>query len=215
MEVQKGYMYINNIPNFMVKNIQNCAHNQFYFNNNNNNFSYTKLLPLFSKNQNHNENYFPQKNIKIKTHSNRKNPYYSIYNNVNVNNINNYYIFQNIPNESFNYEEYYNNLQENYLNNNKKEEDDIPIFQMKIKLPNKPFYSVVFKIFRNDNLFDSFNNFCKENDVPENLYKPIYIQIITAMNKFHSIFNETINNDNFKYLVSISKEYKSIYKQDE
>ena len=157
--------------------------------------------------------HFSQKRIKIKSHSNGKNPYYSIYNNVNVNNINNYYIFQNIPNESFNYEEYYNNLQEKYLINN-KDEDDIPIFQMKIKLPNKPFYSVIFKIFRNDNLFDSFKNFCQENDVPDKLYKPILIQIITAMNKFHSIFNETINTDNFKYLVSISKEYKSIYKQD-
>lgn len=211
MEVKKGYVYINNIPNFMVKNIQNYTNNQSYYNNNT--VSYTNFVPLFSKNQNHNENYFPQKNIKIKTHSNRKNPYYSIYNNVNVNNINNYYIFQNIPNESFNYEEYYNNLQEKYLINN-KDEDDIPIFQMKIKLPNKPFYSVIFKIFRNDNLFDSFKNFCQENDVPDKLYKPILIQIITAMNKFHSIFNETINTDNFKYLVSISKEYKSIYKQD-
>ena len=162
MEVQNGLIYINNIPNVMVKDNQNYTH---------------------------------------------------IYNNVNVNNINNYYIFQNIPNESFNYEEYYNNLQEKYLINN-KDEDDIPIFQMKIKLPNKPFYSVIFKIFRNDNLFDSFKNFCQENDVPDKLYKPILIQIITAMNKFHSIFNETINTDNFKYLVSISKEYKSIYKQD-
>ena len=197
MEVQNGLIYINNIPNVMVKDNQNYTHNQFYYNNNF--FSYTKILPLFSKNENHNENYFP---------------YYSIYNNVNVNNINNYYIFQNIPNESFNYEEYYNNLQEKYLSNYKKEEDDLPIFQMKIKLPNKPFYSVVFKIFRNDNLFDSFKNFCQENDVPDKLYKPILIQIITAMNKFHSIFNETINTDNFKYLVSISKEYKSIYKQD-
>ena len=211
MEVKKGYVYINNIPNFMVKNIQNYTNNQSYYNNNT--VSYTNFVPLFSKNQNHNENYFPQKNIKIKTHSNRKNPYYSIYNNVNVNNINNYYIFQNIPNESFNYEEYYNNLKEKYLINN-KDEDDIPIFQMKIKLPNKPFYSVIFKIFRNDNLFDSFKNFCQENDVPDKLYKPILIQIITAMNKFHSIFNETINTDNFKYLVSLSKEYKSIYKQD-
>ena len=211
MEVKKGYVYINNIPNFMVKNIQNYTNNQSYYNNNT--VSYTNFVPLFSKNQNHNENYFPQKNIKIKTHSNRKNPYYSIYNNVNVNNINNYYIFQNIPNESFNYEEYYNNLQEKYLINN-KDEDDIPIFQMKIKLPNKPFYSVIFKIFRNDNLFDSFKNFCQENDVPDKLHKPILIQIITAMNKFHSIFNETINTDNFKYLVSLSKEYKSIYKQD-
>ena len=212
MEVQNGLIYINNIPNVMVKDNQNYTHNQFYYNNNF--FSYTKILPLFSKNENHNENYFSQKRIKIKSHSNGKNPYYSIYNNVNVNNINNYYIFQNIPNESFNYEEYYNNLQEKYLINN-KDEDDIPIFQMKIKLPNKPFYSVIFKIFRNDNLFDSFKNFCKENDVPGNLYQPILIQIITAMNKFHYIFNETINNDNFKYLVSISKEYKSIYKQDE
>ena len=212
MEVQNGLIYINNIPNVMVKDNQNYTHNQFYYNNNF--FSYTKILPLFSKNENHNENYFSQKRIKIKSHSNGKNPYYSIYNNVNVNNINNYYIFQNIPNESFNYEEYYNNLQEKYLINN-KDEDDIPIFQMKIKLPNKPFYSVIFKIFRNDNLFDSFKNFCQENDVPDKLYKPILIQIITAMNKFHSIFNETINTDNFKYLVSISKEYKSIYKQDE
>jgi hypothetical protein len=211
MEVQNGLIYINNIPNVMVKDNQNYTHNQFYYNNNF--FSYTKILPLFSKNENHNENYFSQKRIKIKSHSNGKNPYYSIYNNVNVNNINNYYIFQNIPNESFNYEEYYNNLQEKYLINN-KDEDDIPIFQMKIKLPNKPFYSVIFKIFRNDNLFDSFKNFCQENDVPDKLYKPILIQIITAMNKFHSIFNETINTDNFKYLVSISKEYKSIYKQD-
>lgn len=211
MEVQNGLIYINNIPNVMVKDNQNYTHNQFYYNNNF--FSYTKILPLFSKNENHNENYFSQKRIKIKSHSNGKNPYYSIYNNVNVNNINNYYIFQNIPNESFNYEEYYNNLQEKYLINN-KDEDDIPIFQMKIKLPNKPFYSVIFKIFRNDNLFDSFKNFCQENDVPDKLYKPILIQIITAMNKFHSIFNETINTDNFKYLVSLSKEYKSIYKQD-
>lgn len=211
MEVQNGLIYINNIPNVMVKDNQNYTHNQFYYNNNF--FSYTKILPLFSKNENHNENYFSQKRIKIKSHSNGKNPYNSIYNNVNVNNINNYYIFQNIPNESFNYEEYYNNLQEKYLINN-KDEDDIPIFQMKIKLPNKPFYSVIFKIFRNDNLFDSFKNFCQENDVPDKLYKPILIQIITAMNKFHSIFNETINTDNFKYLVSISKEYKSIYKQD-
>ena len=211
MEVQNGLIYINNIPNVMVKDNQNYTHNQFYYNNDF--FSYTKILPLFSKNENHNENYFSQKRIKIKSHSNGKNPYYSIYNNVNVNNINNYYIFQNIPNESFNYEEYYNNLQEKYLINN-KDEDDIPIFQMKIKLPNKPFYSVIFKIFRNDNLFDSFKNFCQENDVPDKLYKPILIQIITAMNKFHSIFNETINTDNFKYLVSISKEYKSIYKQD-
>ena len=211
MEVQNGLIYINNIPNVMVKDNQNYTHNQFYYNNNF--FSYTKILPLFSKNENHNENYFSQKRIKIKSHSNGKNPYYSIYNNVNVNNINNYYIFQNMPNESFNYEEYYNNLQEKYLINN-KDEDDIPIFQMKIKLPNKPFYSVIFKIFRNDNLFDSFKNFCQENDVPDKLYKPILIQIITAMNKFHSIFNETINTDNFKYLVSISKEYKSIYKQD-
>ena len=208
MEVQKRSMNMNLYSNFMINNVYKIPENQIYYNNL---LSYMKKFPKYYMN-NINRNNYIQKNrfFPINQNYNGINPNYTVYNNINVNNnINNYFI---IPQDNINYEEYYKNLQKK-LNISKNIE--VPIFQVKFKLPSNPFYTVIFKVYRNDDLFESLKKFCLENDISEKLVKPLLIQIISSMNKFHLLFNQNINNDNFNYLISLSKEYQKVYKSNE
>lgn len=208
MEVQKRSMNMNLYSNVMINNFYKIPENQIYYNNL---LSYMKKFPKYYMN-NINRNNYIQKNrfFPINQNYNEINPNYTVYNNINVNNnINNYFI---IPQDNINYEEYYKNLHKK-LNISKNIE--VPIFQVKFKLPNKPFYTVIFKIYRNDDLYESLKKFCLENDISEKLVKPLLIQIISSINKFHLLFNQNINNDNFNYLLSLSKEYQKVYKSNE
>ena len=70
-------------------------------------------------------------------------------------------------------------------------------------------------LFYGPSLSADDKKFCLENDISEKLVKPLLIQIISSMNKFHLLFNQNINNDNFNYLISLSKEYQKVYKSNE
>ena len=219
---------MNFISNFMTNNVYNYYPGQLFSNSNQNINNKTNEK---TKKNVHRENFIPKSNFIKKNYSSIDNNLYTVYNNLNINNnVNNYFIIQNNFTSPLNYQNnslQKNNLQNiniqnnNLLNNNLLsnnllsnnsnnssfiEEQEIPIFQIKLKLSLNQDYTT-FKLYRNDNLFIKFKIFCNENNIPIALYKPLIIQIISSMNKFHYLFNKEINLENFDYLLSIWKEY--------
>jgi hypothetical protein len=228
MEIKNPIFYMNFISNFMTNNVYNYYPGQLFSNSNQN--INNKTIEKTKKNV-HRENFIPKSNFIKKNYSSIDNNLYTVYNNLNINNnVNNYFIIQNNFTSPLNYQNnslQKNNLQNiniqnnNLLNNNLLsnnllsnnsnnssfiEEQEIPIFQIKLKLSLNQDYTT-FKLYRNDNLFIKFKIFCNENNIPIALYKPLIIQIISSMNKFHYLFNKEINLENFDYLLSIWKEY--------
>ena len=233
MEIKNPIVYMNVISNFMTNNVYNYYPGQLFSSRNPN--INNKTIEKPTKNF-HRENFIPKTSFLKKNYSSIDNNLYTVYNNLNINNkVNNYFIIQNNFTSPLNYQN--NSLQKNNLQNNNIqnsnllnnnllnnnllsnnllsnnsnnssfiEEQEIPIFQVKLKLSLNQDYTT-FKLFRNDNLFIKFKSFCNENNVPIALYKPLIIQIISSMNKFHYLFNKEINIENFDYLLSIWKDY--------
>ena len=227
MEIKNPIVYMNVISNFMTNNVYNYYPGQLFSSRNPN--INNKTIEKPTKNF-HRENFIPKTSFLKKNYSSIDNNLYTVYNNLNINNnVNNYFIIQNNFTSPLNYQN--NSLQKNNLQNNNIpnsnllnnnllsntnnnnnnsfiEEQEIPIFQVKLKLSLNQDYTT-FKLFRNDNLFIKFKSFCNENNVPIALYKPLIIQIISSMNKFHYLFNKEINLENFDYLLSIWKDHNN------
>ncbi len=195
MELKNKIFYMNFISNFLTNNVYNCYPTQI-FSNRNQNINIEK-----QPNKIHRENFIPKNNlINQFNYPLKNNNSYTVYNNLNINNnVNNYFIIQNNFPSQINSNNY-------IFNQKKKEETEKPIFQVKLKLISNEEYKT-FKIYRNDNLLYEFHNFCIENKIPIVLFKPLIIQIISSMNKFHYLFNKDINSKNLEQLISIWKNY--------
>ena len=184
-----------------------------YNNNNNNNYYY--LYSLNPKQiSNSINNYYINNNIiiynnlnsnsnanSIITHNSPNNQLYNIYpnsniinNNINKNSIFNQYLsknYSNLNNFLFSKNEEASNLnsKKNSINDPKKE--NTCILEINLKFSNNKIYN--FKLNRFDDLFETVHIFCQINRLNTNLYIPIIINIMKALNSIYGIYNLKLN----------------------
>lgn len=178
-----------------IKTNFNVQNNQFSYNNNyinklskvhpyynllNYNNFYLNVIP---KNTN---NYYINHNIIIQNNTYQYPNLYSIlnsYNNV-VKAINPYLSNNNFNNLLFSKNEN-NIIDDNYINETKKE--NTCILEINLKFDKDKNYS--FKLKRFDDLFETVQIFCQINELNSKLYLPIVINIIKALNSIYGIYN--------------------------
>ena len=165
----------------------------------------SKFNPNFNYNNNFYRNSIPQKLI------NSKNNYYFNNNIIIYNAIlrNNFYLNSNLDNnDSFNYNNIVNPYFSEYFSSllfSKNDEDSkseknklvVPkkentcILEINIKLDNNKKYN--FKLNKFDDLFETVQIFCQINKLNSNLYIPIIINIMKALNSIYGIYNMKLN----------------------
>lgn len=205
----------------------NISNNNKYINNNTN--YYLKYIPFsFSNSTN---NYYINNNIIIYNNTfNKPNPYqykpqnlYSLLNsykaikNINLNqnqNINNIYSNFNL-NSNYAIQNYINSLfsRNDENSENTKNNDDILdakkentcILEINVKISKDKNYN--FRLKRFDDLFETVQIFCQINELKSNLYIPIIVNIIKALNSIYGIYNLKLNEKEINELLFLKYYY--------
>jgi hypothetical protein len=163
----------NSINNYYINN------SIIIYNNLNSNSNPNAIITRNSPN-NQLKNIYPNSNI--------------INNNINTSNIFNQYLsknYSNLNNLLFSKNEEDSNLnsKKNSINDPKKE--NTCILEINLKFSNNKIYN--FKLNRFDDLFETVQIFCQINRLNSNLYIPIIINIMKALNSIYGIYNLKLN----------------------
>jgi len=167
------------------KQINNSINN-YYINNNiiiyNNLNSNSNPNAIIAHNSQHNQlkNIYPNSNI--------------INNNINASNIFNQYLsknYLNLNNLLFSKNEEVPNLNSQKNNTNDPKKENTCILEINLKFSNNKIHN--FKLNRFDDLFETVQIFCQINRLNLNLYIPIIINIMKALNSIYGIYNLELN----------------------
>lgn len=167
------------------KQINNSINN-YYINNNiiiyNNLNSNPNPNSIIAHNSQHNQlkNIYPNSNI--------------INNNINASNIFNQYLsknYLNLNNLLFSKNEEVPNLNSQKNNTNDPKKENTCILEINLKFSNNKIHN--FKLNRFDDLFETVQIFCQINRLNSNLYIPIIINIMKALNSIYGIYNLELN----------------------
>ena len=181
--------YNNNYNDYLYslnpKQISNSINN-YYINNNiiiyNNLNSKSNPNAIITHNSPHNQlkNIYPNSNI--------------INNNINASNIFNQYLsknYSNLNNLLFSKNEEVPNLNSQKNNTNDPKKENTCILEINLKFSNNKIHN--FKLNRFDDLFETVQIFCQINRLNSNLYIPIIINIMKALNSIYGIYNLELN----------------------
>ena len=164
----------------------NSSINNYYINNNiiiyNNLNSNSNPNAIITHNSPHNQlkNIYPNSNI--------------INNNINASNIFNQYLsknYSNLNNLLFSKNEEASNLNSQKNNTNDPKKENTCILEINLKFSNNKIHN--FKLNRFDDLFETVQIFCQINRLNSNLYIPIIINIMKALNSVYGIYNLELN----------------------
>lgn len=164
----------------------NSSINNYYINNNiiiyNNLNSNSNPNAIITHNSPHNQlkNIYPNSNI--------------INNNINTSNIFNQYLsknYSNLNNLLFSKNEEASNLNSQKNNTNDPKKENTCILEINLKFSNNKIHN--FKLNRFDDLFETVQIFCQINRLNSNLYIPIIINIMKALNSVYGIYNLELN----------------------
>ena len=167
------------------KQINNSINN-YYINNN--------IIIYNNLNSNSNPNAIITNNSPI---SQLKNIYPNsniINNNINTSNIFNQYLsksYSNLNNLLFSKNEEASNLNSKKNNINDPKKENTCILEINLKFSNNKIHN--FKLNRFDDLFETVQIFCQINRLNSNLYIPIIINIMKALNSIYGIYNLKLN----------------------
>jgi len=204
-----NYNYYN--PNFIQQSQMIPYYNSVNYNNNYNYYLYS-LNP--KKINNSINNYYINNNIiiynnlnsnsnpnAIITHNSSYNQLKNIYpnsniinNNINTSNIFNQYLlknYSNLNNLLFSKNEEASNLNSQKNNTNDPKKENTCILEINLKFSNNKIHN--FKLNRFDDLFETVQIFCQINRLNSNLYIPIIINIMKALNSIYGIYNLELN----------------------
>jgi len=204
-----NYNYYN--PNFIQQSQMIPYYNSVNYNNNYNYYLYS-LNP--KKINNSINNYYINNNIiiynnlnsnsnpnAIITHNSSYNQLKNIYpnsniinNNINTSNIFNQYLlknYSNLNNLLFSKNEEASNLNSQKNNTNDPKKENTCILEINLKFSNNKIHN--FKLNRFDDLFETVQIFCQINRLNSNLYIPIIINIMKALNSVYGIYNLELN----------------------
>lgn len=204
-----NYNYYN--PNFIQQSQMIPYYNSVNYNNNYNYYLYS-LNP--KKINNSINNYYINNNIiiynnlnsnlnpnAIITHNSPHNQLKNIYpnsniinNNINASNIFNQYLsknYSNLNNLLFSKNEEASNLNSQKNNTNDPKKENTCILEINLKFSNNKIHN--FKLNRFDDLFETVQIFCQINRLNSNLYIPIIINIMKALNSVYGIYNLELN----------------------
>ena len=204
-----NYNYYN--PNFIQQSQMIPYYNSVNYNNNYNYYLYS-LNP--KKINNSINNYYINNNIiicnnlnsnsnpnAIITHNSPYNQLKNIYpnsniinNNINTSNIFNQYLsknYSNLNNLLFSKNEEASNLNSQKNNTNDPKKENTCILEINLKFSNNKIHN--FKLNRFDDLFETVQIFCQINRLNSNLYIPIIINIMKALNSIYGIYNLELN----------------------
>ena len=204
-----NYNYYN--PNFIQQSQMIPYYNSVNYNNNYNYYLYSLNPKKISNSIN---NYYINNNIiiynnlnsnsnpnAIITHNSSYNQLKNIYpnsniinNNINTSNIFNQYLsknYSNLNNLLFSKNEEASNLNSQKNNTNDPKKENTCILEINLKLSNNKIHN--FKLNRFDDLFETVQIFCQINRLNSNLYIPIIINIMKALNSIYGIFNLKLN----------------------
>ena len=203
----------NNVNNINIHNINNMSyyHNYipFTFSNSINNYYINNNIIIYNnaiKKQNINPNHNPYQNKQpdlpsiLSSYTNLKNAY------LNGNPIiNPYLIGQNYLNILFsrNDEQDENEKNNDEILNAKKE--NTCILEINVKISKDKSYNFILKRF--DDLFETVQIFCQINELDTNLYMPIIVNIIKALNSIYGIYNLKLNEKEIQKLLLLKYYY--------
>lgn len=209
--------YNNNISNksnnINIHNINNMSyyHNYipFTFSNSINNYYINNNIIIYNnaiKKPNINPNHNPYQNKQpdlpsiLSSYANLKNSY------LNANQIlNPYLIGPNYLNILFSRNE---EQDENAKNNNEvldAKKENTCILEINVKISKNKTYNFILKRF--DDLFETVQIFCQINELDTNLYMPIIVNIIKALNSIYGIYNLKLNEKEIQKLILLKYFY--------
>ena len=204
-----NYNYYN--PNFIQQSQMIPYYNSVNYNNNYNYYLYSLNPKKINSSIN---NYYINNNIiiynnlnsnsnpnAIITHNSPYNQLKNIYpnsniinNNINTSNIFNQYLsknYSNLNNLLFSKNEEASNLNSQKNNTNDPKKENTCILEINLKFSNNKIHN--FKLNRFDDLFETVQIFCQINRLNSNLYIPIIINIMKALNSVYGIYNLELN----------------------
>lgn len=118
-------------------------------------------------------------------------------------------IHQNIPNQ--NIDEPFNKYNKIPGNKNIKivgqsfaKRENTEILNIQIKVSQN--HSLIFKLRRYDDLFQTVQLFCEINQINQNLVKPIILKVLEALNQIYSAINAPLNKRDVQLLQQIKNE---------
>ena len=168
------------LPYYNSSNYNNNSNNNIY---NNNNFYYKFIQQNVNNSIN---NYYINNNIVIYNNNQYQN-LYSILNSYNiVKNMNNSFLPQNNFNNLFSKNEENEQNENNHIIIDPKKENTC-ILEINLKVAKDKSYN--FRLNRFDDLFETVQIFCQINDLSYNLYIPIIVNIMKALNSIYGIYN--------------------------
>ena len=203
----------NNANNINIHNINNMSyyHNYipFTFSNSINNYYINNNIIIYNnaiKKPNINPNHNPYQNKQpdlpsiLSSYANLKNSY------LNGNQIlNPYLIGPNYLNILFSRNE---EQDENAENNDEvldAKKENTCILEINVKISKDKTYNFILKRF--DDLFETVQIFCQINELDTNLYIPIIVNIIKALNSIYGIYNLKLNEKEIQKLLLLKYFY--------
>ena len=210
----------NNANNINIHNINNMNHYHSYipftFSNSINNYYINNNIIIYNnaiKKPNINPNHNPYQNEQpflssiLSSYINFKNSY------LNGNSIfNPYLIGQNYLNNLFsrNDEQDENSKTNDEILEAKKE--NTCILEINVKISKDKTYNFILKRF--DDLFETVQIFCQINELDTNLYMPIIVNIIKALNSIYGIYNLELNEKEIQKLLLLKYFYCNLGKDN-
>lgn len=180
------------------KNNNNQQFSQSYYSSSNNNFYYFNIIPKNIR------NYYIHNNILIFNNQIQYINLYSLSHN-NVIKGFNPYVFQE-PFNNFLFSKKEHSLNDE-INNfiSAPQNDNTCILEIYLKLPKNQ--NLYFRLKRFDNLFETVQIFCQINELNSNLYFPIVINIMKALNSIFGIYNLKLNQKEINELEFFKEMY--------